>query len=136
MPNLTIKMHPKTRFHPAFTCNVVYRQLADCVEDYDVLMFDFFATAAVLTIFSDKPVIYFDIGLRSLDPQFRSGLENRCTVVEVDFFRDWEEQIQVGLNQYENAQRTCSNIDLEKYSLCDLEEFSLSDTIFDIMRGT
>ena len=44
-----------------------------------------------------------------------------------------EEQIQTGLEQYEKDRRTWSNTGLERYSLCNPEEFSLMGTIFDIM---
>ena len=107
--------------------------LEECIEDYDVLMFDFFATGAVHAIFSNKPVIYFDIGLRSLNKQFAHNLRQRCTVVNIDFDAEWEDQIQTGLEQYEEDRRTWSNTGLERYSLCNPEEFSLMGTIFDIM---
>lgn len=134
LPNLTIKMHPKTRFKPRFECNVDYRQLDDCLDDFDVLIFDFFATAAVLAIFSDKPVIYFDIGLRNLDPEFQQDLRQRCTVLEINFDIEWEEQIRAGLRRYASEQKTCSNIPLGRYSLCDQDDFSISSTIMDIIR--
>ena len=117
IPNLTTKLHPKTRFRPKFECEVENRMLENCIEDYDVLIFDFFATGAVHAIFSDKPVIYFDIGLRSLNKQFMHDLKQRCTVINIDFALGWEEQIQSGLQQYEAERRTCSNTGLEKYAL-------------------
>ena len=135
LPNLTIKMHPKTRFEPPFECNVDYRQLDDCLDDFDVLIFDFFATAAVLAIFSDKPVIYFDIGLRNLDPEFEQDLRQRCTVLEIDFDMEWEEQIRAGLTRYASEGKTCSNTTLGQYSLCAQDDFSISSTIMDIIRS-
>ena len=70
--------------------------LEECIEDYDVLMFDFFATGAVHAIFSDKPVIYFDIGLRSLNKQFAYDLRQRCTVVNIDFDAEWKNRSRPG----------------------------------------
>jgi len=133
MPNMTVKMHPKTRATPSFNCNVDFRQLDDCVDEYDVLIFDFFSTAAVLAIFSEKPVIYFDIGLRMLDKQFRQHLLNRCSVFDIDFEADWDEQIRAALASYGKDQRTTTNLGLERYSLCDEEEFSLFRTLIDII---
>ena len=133
LPNMTVKMHPKSRTIPEFNCNVDFRQLDDCIDEYDVLIFDFFSTAAVLAIFSEKPVIYFDIGLRILDEKFKEHLHNRCSVFEIDFQVDWEEQIRDGLARFEQDQRITTNIGLERYSICDKEEFSLCTMLMDII---
>jgi len=133
LPNMTVKMHPKSRSIPKFNCNVDFRQLDDCIDEYDVLIFDFFSTAAVLAIFSEKPVIYFDIGLRILDKKFKEHLHNRCSVFEIDFEADWEEQIRNGLTRFEQDQRITTNIGLEQYSLCHEEEFSLPSMLMDII---
>ena len=133
-PNLTIKIHPKTRIRPRFECEIDYRQLEICINEYDVLILDYFATSTVLAMFSDKPVIYFDIGLRTLEPEFYRDLEKRCTIVNIDFTMDWEEQIQSGIGRYRMEKKVCSNTALAKYALCDQEEFSMLGTIFDIIR--
>jgi len=135
VPNMTIKIHPKSRISPKFECEIDYRQLENCINEYDVLILDYFATSTVLAIFSDKPVIYFDIGLRTLEPVFYRDLRTRCSIVNIDFRSDWEEQIRGGLSQYQVEKKSYSNIELEKYALCDLDEFSMSRTIFDILMS-
>jgi hypothetical protein len=135
VPSLTIKMHPKTRIEPSFDCNVDYRQLETCISEYDVLVLDYFATSAVLAIFSDKPVIYFNIGLRTMDGEFHRDLESRCTLVNVDFEENWDDQILLGLSEYESEKKTCSNVELAKYALCDHDEFSMSKVIIDIITS-
>ena len=105
LPDMTLKLHPKTRYDPVTTCAVDRRRLDDCIDEYDVLMFDFFSTGAVLAIYSNKPVIYFDIGLRTLDTEFLRDLERRCTIINIDFSSSWEEQIRSGLSKYEAQTR-------------------------------
>ena len=107
---MTVKMHPKSRIIPEFNCNVDFRQLDDCIDEYDVLIFDFFSTAAVLAIFSEKPVIYFDIGLRILDEKFKEHLHNRCSVFDIDFEADWDEQIRAAVASYGKDQRITTNL--------------------------
>ena len=127
-------MHPKTRIRPRFACKIEFRQLETCINEYDVLILDYFATSTVLAIFSNKPVIYFDIGLRTLEPAFYRDLEQRGTIVNIDFAMNWEEQIQLGLGRYRMEKKVCSNTALAKYALCDQEGFSMLGTIFDIIR--
>jgi hypothetical protein len=96
---------------------------------------DYFATSAVLAIFSDKPVIYFNIGLRTMDGDFHRDLESRCTLVNVDFEENWDDQILLGLSEYESEKKTCSNVELAEYALCDHNEFSMSKVIIDIITS-
>ncbi len=134
LPNMTIKVHPKTRIQREFPCDTESRQLDDCIGDYDVLIFDFFSTASVLSIFTDKPVIYFDIGLRRLDPDFAAALARRCTVINIDFEQEWEAQIHAGLAEYADQRKTASNLELAQYSITKGAKFSLRSTIMDIIR--
>ena len=118
-----------------FDCNLDYRQLERCISEYDVLVLDYFATSAVLAIFSDKPMIYFNIGLRTMEQKFRHALESRCTLINIDFSDNWDDQIRLGLCRYEREQKTCSNIELAKYALCDHDEFSMPKVIIDIITS-
>jgi len=136
VPNLTIKLHPKTRIKKEFPCNTDYRKLEECIEEYDVILFDFFSTAGVLAVFSDKPVIYFNIGLRRLHPVFESALRRRCTTIDIDFEASWEPQIRTGLAQYDQTRHTVSNLEFGQYSLATQPDFGLWSTIADIMRSS
>jgi hypothetical protein len=60
------------------------RPLEECIGDYDLLVFDFFATGSMLALASNKPVIYCDIGLRRLHPQVVRDLKNLCEYVKID----------------------------------------------------
>ena len=130
--NITIKVHPKTRWRPTYPCPVEDRYLEDCINEYEVLIFDFFATGAVLAIFSDKPVIYLDIGLRSFVAEFYKDLLNRCHVINIDISESWEEQIRSGLMQLELESKECTNTELSKYALCTTEKLSLGRLIYDV----
>ena len=133
LPDITLKLHPKTRYDPVTTCSVDHRRLDDCIDEYDVIMFDFFSTAAVLAIYSNKPVIYFDIGLRTLDTEFLRDLEQRCAIIDIDFSSSWEEQIRSGLSEYEAQAREYSNCLLPRYALCERDEFQIVRAISDII---
>lgn len=134
IPNLTVKVHPKTRFRPKFLHPVESRPLEQCIPDYDLLVFDFIASGVALALFSDKPVIYFDIGLRTINSQFKSELEDRGSVYEIDFDRNWEEQIREALDRFQKIDRIFSNLGLAKYSLVESSEYSIRRTILDIIH--
>jgi len=135
IPNLTVKVHPKTRFSPKFFQPTESRPLEQCIPEYDLLVFDFIASGVALALFSDKPVIYFDIGLRTINPQFKSELEDRGPIYEIDFNQDWDAQVRQALDSLEKSNRTFSNLGLAKYSLTEKSEYGIGRTIFDIMYG-
>ena len=134
VPNMVLKLHPKNRFSPTNHCRVEERRLDECLGDYEVIMFDFLATGAVLSIFSDKPVIYFDIGLRNLNPAFARSLEQRCSIIPIDWGGVWEEQVRDGIEKYESEAREYSNRQLERFSICEHDQLRMRDVILDIIR--
>ena len=134
IPNLVIKLHPKTRYLTEFLRPVEKRSLERCIQDYDLLIFDFVATGVGIALFSNKPVIYFDIGLRSLHPEFESELFRRGAVVKVDFRENWENQIAKGLEKYTDEQQSGSNVGLEKFAFAEHSHFSLGPTLVDIIQ--
>ena len=82
------------------------------------------ATAAVLSIVSDKPIIYFDIGLRRLSKGFERDLHARCQFETIDIKGNLREQIHDGLEKYSRSSRRWSNINIEKYIINNDENFS------------
>ena len=97
VPELTIKPHPKC-IRPPFDCRQDERALQRCYLDYDVIILDYYSTAATLMIATDKPVIFFDIGLRNLVPDFKLLLKQRCDYVQIDWALDLSDQIRRSVN--------------------------------------
>jgi len=84
VPELVYKVHPKSRSAPLEGAMIEREALDVCIPKYDVLVFDYFATGAMLALVSDKPVIYFDIGLRNLRQDFLDALKQRCEYIKID----------------------------------------------------
>ena len=93
------------------------RRLEDCINEYEIFIIDYLATGAILSLFTDSPVIYFNIGLRRPSKSFRTDLEQRCLVVPVELSFNLKDQIMNGLFAYSDSSRTWSNIGLKKYSI-------------------
>lgn len=121
---LTFKAHPKSRSIPLSGVPVDKRRLEDCIGDYDLLVFDYFATGSMLALVSDKPVIYFDIDLRRLHPQFMQDLKNRCEYVKIDLAGPLKQQVDSALTQFWSAGTVRSSAAITRYSLYSQNSFS------------
>jgi hypothetical protein len=119
IPRLTIKVHPKTRVQRTYECPTEERQLEECLYEFDVFVFDFFATGAALAIFSDRPVLYFDIGLRRFNGEFEKDLGDRCFRSVIDMADDKEAQIRDAIGNFEKETQSRRNTHLKKYALCE-----------------
>ena len=100
------------------------RQLEECIGDYDLLVFDYFATGAMLALVSDKPVIYFDIGLRRLHSQFMQDLKNRCEYAKIDLTHPFKTQVDGALTQFWSAGAVRSSTAVARYSLYSQNSFN------------
>ena len=113
-PSLTIKTHPKSdSFNEG---KVETRMLEACIQDYDILIFDFYSTAMTLGVFSDKPVLYFDIGFRNMSKEFREDLKRRVFFSQIDVRANFAEQIRQAIEQFRQDDFEYTNTHLGKYS--------------------
>ena len=121
---LTFKAHPKSRAAPLSGVTVDKRRLEDCIGDYDLLVFDYFATGSMLALVSNKPVIYCDIGLRRLHPQFVRDLKNRCEYVKIDLERELTPQLDDAFAKRWSDAAVRSNEGITPYVLCRQDSFN------------
>jgi hypothetical protein len=98
-----------------------WRQLDTCIPEYDVLVFDYFATGAMLALMSDKPVIYFDIGLRNLRDDFIADLKRRCEYVKIDVSDLKRFDLDEALSQCWEAATERTNEVITRYVFCEAE---------------
>ena len=54
------------------------------LDDYDVFIFDYFSTPFSRAIATNKPIIYFDIGLRNLEKDVLDIIKKRVYYFKVD----------------------------------------------------
>ncbi len=87
-PNLILKRHPKERCHPALasrnTGRVLTGWLENCLDQADVFVFDIISGASCIAMATDKPVVYFHIGLRNFTEHGAAAIRERCVWVDVD----------------------------------------------------
>ena len=58
--------------------------LQECLGEADVFIFDYLSTAFCLAAATDKPIIYFDIGLRNPSKIGLKGIQDRCIYLQAD----------------------------------------------------
>jgi len=135
IPGLTFKAHPKSQSKPLDGVRVESRPLEKIMNQYDFLVFDYFATGSMLALMSCKPVLYCDIGLRNLHPDFLEDLKKRCEYVKIDNHDqssgDLAEIIQ---NQcHQGVVRT--NQMMKRYVVCDESRFNLGSIFLALNAG-
>jgi len=137
-PNLTFKVHPKSKSlqRPLIDRRLEFRQLEECIQDYDLFVFDRFATSAILALMSDKCVIYFDIGLRKLHPQFEIDLKERCKYSKISLAGDVPSQVKTVVEDFWSSKKRFSNDAMAKYCLCKEDYFSWMDLFLAVSAGS
>ena len=85
--NIKIKNHPKEKYHKSYTTNTVERvtgKLNDLNKQIDVFIFDYAGTAFNEACATDKPIIYFDLGIRNTAPDVLDSIKNRTIYFNIN----------------------------------------------------
>jgi hypothetical protein len=127
IPSVIFKVHPKTKSTRLLPGRHENRWLDDCIEEYDVLLLDYMATSMARAMLTNKPVIFFDIGLRRVTPEFLTVLKERCYYVPIDINGDLNDQIHGAINTFSNKDHCWSNLNIAKYCLSGKETFRWKD---------
>jgi len=135
LKGVTFKVHPKSRSGPIAGVRLEKRPLEVCIKDYDYLVFDYFATGAMLGLVSNKPVIYCDIGLRNLHPDFLNHLKNRCEYVKIDLENLDKNYLTIQLSEALSSQKSFSNEGIKKYVFCKSNNFSWKEIFLRLNSG-
>ena len=96
---------------------------------------DYCSTAATLAFSTDRPIIFFDLGLRNLSPEYRKDIRQRCHYVKVPELHDSDhvrEEIRYKLKN-QTRKRTSQ---MRKYSVIDGGRESVLSYIFQLIKNT
>jgi len=121
IPEVTFKAHPKTRSLMGMeqSVRIETKTLENCLDEYDIFILDYFSTAMTLAMHSNKPIVFFDIGLRNMTEEFLVFVKERCFYTVINMTEELSGQIAHALDQYALSNCTWSNKGLGKYSLND-----------------
>jgi len=135
LPTLTMKVHPKSRSQPPANVSLEIRQLENCIQDYELFVFDYFATGSMLALMTPKPVIYFDIGLRRLHRMFEQDIKSRCEYAKIDLCGDLSNQVIGALDRFLLEEKTRNNNVIAQYALCQESRFNWLNLLKSVARG-
>lgn len=128
--SITIKSHPKEKYGLSYSfpdMNVVSGSFPDLIDEIDVFVFDYIGTAFNEACSTNKPVIYFDLGIRNIHSDALRKIKDRTIYFDIKDGLPTLSEIQDCLF-YEDKQ----NFYTSNYSLCDNDKNrveSLSDGI-------
>ncbi len=116
--NTKIKVHPNGKnlyFNKDRKSNS--KNFEQILNKYDVFIFDYFSTPFSRAIATDKPIIYFDIGLRRLEKHVLDTIKKRVYYYKINLNQSFEKQFQDFLVRFSSYKKKKVNYFTEKFSL-------------------
>lgn len=137
-PDLIWKGHCKERVRPDLVPSnaryITRERFEQCLNDVDIFFFDYVASAFFIACATEKPVIFFDIGLRNISVEGYESIKKRCIVIDVnvDSVGDLRERVAAQLKITLDNELTCrfslsDNRDQSRYEI--LEEWISKDMV-------
>ena len=88
--NIEIKIHPKQKKNIEYKSNKIYGNLIDCINEYDFFVLDYLGSTAFAQIAAtNKPIIYYNIGLCNYTKVGLDSIKNRVIVCNVDLHNNY-----------------------------------------------
>ena len=115
-PDLTGKTHPKSLVEWGYQCKTEPRPLTECMSKYDGIILDYCSTASTLAFSTDRPILYFDLGLRNLTALYKNDVIKRCHYIEISTISD-SEKVKKEIVETLKNQSQKSNTQMMKYSI-------------------
>jgi len=115
--NITYKLHPKNKITKPLKYKKISRKnLKNILNKYDFYILDYISTASALLIGTDKPVIFFNLGMRNLLEDAKYKLKKRVFWVDIDLDKDLNFQIKKAINDFNQIKKNYVNEYTKDYS--------------------
>ncbi|MEM4396788.1 MAG: hypothetical protein QXR30_03995 [Candidatus Woesearchaeota archaeon] len=117
--NIYYKIHPNNLifYKELSNIKIVTERIEKIIEKFDIIILDFLGSAYDLAIASDKPVIYFNFGLRNFTKEALELIKKRFFWYDIDLNLDYKEQILSAFNNYNDSKAEKFNEYSELYSI-------------------
>ena len=132
-PDITVKIHPKSLAGWGYKSKTESRGLIDCILEYEGIILDYCSTAATLAFSTNKPIVYFDLGLRNLTPEYKEDIRQRCHYIKVHNAFDSGDIREEILYKLKNQERK-KNSQMRKYSVFDGDKESILSNIYRLIK--
>lgn len=126
--SIKIKSHPKEKYSGTYSLPVaetVEGSFKELLNKIDVFVFDFVGTAFNEACATNKPIIYFDLGIKHINSDALSWIKERTVYFDVKKglpnIKEIEEKLRFGLieNTYTDKFSLCGTDQSRTESLCD-----------------
>ena len=133
--NITYKAHPKNNIEVNLKSHKTeQKNLQEVLLDYDFYILDYISTASALCVATDKPIIYFNIGMRNMTEEVLKLFKKRVFWVDIDMNKDFSIQIKQAISDYTNLKQDFINEYTEKYSLANYNKSEI-EILEEVTRG-
>lgn len=103
--------------------------------DYDYYVVDYMSTGLELAAATDKPILYFNLGIRNIAPEAVELYKQRVFWVDVDLENDLKKQLDLVFHVFFESNKTWRNPVTETISLGNkTTKQAIRDALLDIMR--
>lgn len=98
--------------------NIERQNLKDIVNNFDIFVIDYLSTASAIVQATNKPILFFNIGLRNLSPDVEEVMKKRFQWVDINFNANLNLQIK---DAYEKIKQnpTFENLYNQNYCIND-----------------
>ncbi len=118
-PDAIYKKHPKLFCYDTPFKKIINDNFKTCYENADVFLFDVIATAFNVAAATDKPIIYFNLGVRNLHPEVIPLIKERCIWVDV---RDNKSSRFIQLQIHSQRDKTLRNNYTRQFCIIDSDQ--------------
>ena len=131
---LFIKAHPKEKYLYLFETvhdKYISKKFLDIIDDVDVFVFDYISTAFCIAAATNKPIIYFNIGIQNIEKEAYKAIKKRALTFDVtnEFDISYDEIIE------QLKQTHIDHTVIESYSLDDDREDRATKLLFYIINN-
>ena len=93
-PNVHIKTHPKQKRTINYLNKEVeldnLNQIGDIIDDYDFVIIDSISTASSIILATDKPILYFNLGILNISKNLMPYFYERVHVINIENLEDFQ----------------------------------------------
>jgi hypothetical protein len=100
------------------------------LTEYDIYVLDFFSTVSNIIIATDKPILYFNLGLMNINPRAMSDFKKRVFWYDVNLGMDFDLQIKDAFDKFYSNNQHYENTFSEKYCISDDNTIFFTKSVF------
>ena len=87
-PNLIVKVHYKGFEHLEKLEGLIKKRFEFVLDKADIFIFDYVSTALTIAIATNKPIVFFNLGINNITDEAEIAIRNRCIWIDIEAIND------------------------------------------------